>query len=125
MPGVPGQPPPAAAAGRCHPARWAEPLPAPGPLGLAVAALVGATAAASWTLAAWHLHHADARHQAPSHIRAACPATSAAHPAELAGAAQYRAPVVPCSTGAAKEIGDLPPIIERRRHGIGLYFVTY
>jgi len=131
---APERPPPAAAAvpchparraETCHPARWAEPLPGPNLLGLVVAALVGGTAAASWSLSAWLVYHEGDLRQSRSHALAACPANSAASPADLTETAQYRAPAVPCSTASAAAVGDVPKTIERRRHGIGLYFAVY
>jgi hypothetical protein len=49
----PKRPLPASLPGPCHAVLWAEPTAGPSALGLVVAALIGATAAGSWSLSAW------------------------------------------------------------------------
>jgi hypothetical protein len=118
MPAATERPPTDAAAGRCHPARWAEPRPGPGLLGLAVAALVGGTAAASWTLSTWLAYHESDLRRSGANATDACPA-------DLARAAPYRSPAASCQIATAEAVGELPKIIEGRRDGIALYFVDY
>ena len=81
----PKRPQPADLAGRCHAARWAEPTPVPSVLGLVVAAMIGATAAGSWTLSTWIASGAIAEQPRASDAGAGAPVVSS-----MAGTGEVR-----------------------------------
>jgi hypothetical protein len=61
-------------------ARWAAPTPAPGPLGIVIAALIGGTAALGWSLAA--LTTAGMPMSTPAVVDRSAPPPAASAPAD-------------------------------------------
>ena len=90
----PQRPQPADLPGRCHAALWAKPEPRPSVLGLVVAAIIGATAAGSWTLSAWLAAGPSAEPPGASAAGAGLPVVTS-----IAGAGEPRLP------GAAVDSG--------------------